>query len=110
MTPSPLRPPSLLRNPISLLGLGVTILSTGFGLPMMFLDMIRRHSSPYIAVLIYLVLPFVAIGGVALLVLGVVAGSMNWIIFAALVGISFLRRHKRLCRGRRSLGRTDLLQ
>ena len=45
---------------------------TAFGLPMMFVDMFSRRTHPYLAVLIYLVLPFVAAGGVVLIVLGVV--------------------------------------
>ena len=63
--------PSLLRNPLSLFGLAVTVTATAFGLPMMFLDMFSRRTHPYLAVLIYLVLPFVAAGGVGLAVVGV---------------------------------------
>ncbi len=69
--PTPSKPPSLLRNPVSLLGGLIALIATAFGLPMMLLDLFQRHSSPYIAVLIYLVLPFVAIGGIALALLGV---------------------------------------
>jgi len=62
---------SLLRNPLSLFGLAVTVTATAFGLPMMFVDMFSRRTHPYVAVLIYLVLPFVAAGGVGLTVVGV---------------------------------------
>ena len=65
------KPPSLLRNPLSLLGIVIAVVSTGFGLPMMFIDMFNRHTDPYLATLIYLVLPFVATGGVGLVVLGI---------------------------------------
>jgi len=68
--PSP-KPPSLLRNPVSLLGVAVASVSTAFGLPMMFIDMFSRRAHPYLAVLIYLVLPFVASGGVALILVGI---------------------------------------
>jgi len=66
----PTKPPSLLRNPLSALGIAVASVSTAFGLPMMFVDMFSRQTHPYLAVLIYLVLPFVAAGGVALIALG----------------------------------------
>ena len=64
------RPPSLLRNPISLLGMLIGAASTAFGLPMMVIDMFSRQTHAYLAVIIYLVLPFVAGGGVALILLG----------------------------------------
>ncbi len=64
------KPPSLLRNPLSFFGLAVAITSTAFGLPMMFVDMFSRRTHPYLAVLVYLVLPFVAAGGVGLVLLG----------------------------------------
>ncbi|MBI2495360.1 MAG: NapC/NirT family cytochrome c [Candidatus Omnitrophica bacterium] len=66
------KPSSLLRNPVSLLGIAVAGVSTAFGLPMMFLDMFSRRTHPYLGVLVYLVLPFVASGGVMLIVLGVI--------------------------------------
>jgi hypothetical protein len=66
------RPASLLRNPISLLGILVAAASTAFGLPMMILDIIRPHTSAYVAVLIYLVLPLAAMAGVALMLAGMV--------------------------------------
>jgi hypothetical protein len=66
------RPPSLLRNPLSLFGVVVSIAATAFGLPMMFVDMLSKRSHPYLGVMVYLVLPFVAIGGVALILLGLV--------------------------------------
>ncbi|MBI3997009.1 MAG: NapC/NirT family cytochrome c [Candidatus Omnitrophica bacterium] len=62
--------PSLLRNPVSFVGIVVAAMSTAFGLPLMFLDMVSRRTHPYLAVLIYLVLPFVATGGVGLIVFG----------------------------------------
>ncbi len=68
--PSP-KPPSLLRNPISFLGVVIASVSTAFGLPMMFIDMFSRRAHPYLAVVIYLVLPFVAAGGITLMILGV---------------------------------------
>ncbi len=64
------KPLPLWQNPISLLGLILTLLATAFGLPMMIIDIFSRHTQPYLAVLIYLVLPFVAMGGVAVLLLG----------------------------------------
>ena len=67
----PRKPPSLLRNPISLLGAVIASVSTAFGLPLMILDLFSKRTHPYVGVLIYLVLPFVAVGGVALIVLGI---------------------------------------
>lgn len=64
------KPPSLLRNPISLLGVVVAATSTAFGLPMMFMDMLSHRTHPYVGVAVYLVLPFAAIGGVMFMVLG----------------------------------------
>jgi len=61
----------LLRNPISLLGTVVASVSTAFGLPLMFVDMFSRRANAYVGVLVYLVLPFVAAGGVALVLLGI---------------------------------------
>ena len=66
----PPTPPALWRNPLSLFGGFVTIAATAFGLPMMFLDIFTRHSDPYTAILIYLILPGVAVGGVVLVALG----------------------------------------
>jgi hypothetical protein len=65
------KPPSLLRNPISWLGIAVASVSTAFGLPLLLLDMINRRTHPYLAVVIYLVLPFVATGGIVIIILGV---------------------------------------
>ncbi|MCI0437009.1 MAG: NapC/NirT family cytochrome c, partial [Gemmatimonadetes bacterium] len=62
----------LLRNPLSLLGLGVAVIATAIGLPMLLIDVVQPHHSPYVAVLIYLMLPGVAIGGVAVALLGLV--------------------------------------
>ena len=70
MNQSSPKPPSLLRNLISLFGIVVAMTATAFGLPMMFVDMFSRHADPYVAVVIYLVLPFVAAGGVVLILLG----------------------------------------
>jgi len=72
MTSRPSPKPPVLRNPLSLFGLVVTIMSTAFGLPMMLIDWLQPHRSPYVAVLIYLTLPLVAIGGVALALVGMV--------------------------------------
>ncbi|MBI4597105.1 MAG: NapC/NirT family cytochrome c [Candidatus Omnitrophica bacterium] len=71
MMPPFRKPPSLLRNPISFIGIAITLTSTAFGLPMMLIDMFSHQAHPYLAVLIYLVLPFVAIGGAVLILLGV---------------------------------------
>lgn len=68
----PPKPPSLLRNLLSLFGIGIVLVATAIGLPMMFLDFYRPHSSPYVAIVIYLILPFAAMGGVALALLGMV--------------------------------------
>ena len=69
-TNRPPKDPSLLRNPVSLIGLTVAIISTAFGLPLMFADMVSRHTHPYVGVIVYMVLPFTGTGGVALTVLG----------------------------------------
>ena len=69
-SPDPSRPPSLLRNPLSLVGLVIAGVSTAFGLPMMLVDVFSPQTQPYLGVVIYLVLPFVAGGGAALTVLG----------------------------------------
>ena len=66
------KPPSLLRNPISLVGIVVASVSTTFGLPMMLVDLFSRHTNPYLGVLVYLVAPFTAAGGVVLIALGLV--------------------------------------
>ncbi len=65
------KPSSLLRNPLSFLGVVIAGLATAFGLPMMFVDIFSRHTAPYLGVLTYLVLPFVAVGGVVIMLLGV---------------------------------------
>src|SRR3989338_6261651 len=71
MSPAPPpKPPSLLRNPLSLAGIVVAVTSTAFGLPLMFADMLSRRTHPYLGVVVYLVLPFAAAGGVGLVVLG----------------------------------------
>ena len=62
-SPDPSRPPSLLRNPLSLVGLVIAGVSTAFGLPMMLVDVFSPQTQPYLGVVIYLVLPFVAGGG-----------------------------------------------
>ena len=64
------KPPSLLRNPVSGFGIAVAMTATAFGLPMMFLDMFSRRTHPYLAVVVYLILPFVAAGGVLLILFG----------------------------------------
>lgn len=71
---------SLLRNPLSIVGLAIASVSTAFGFPMMVIDMFSRHTQPYLAVVIYLVLPFVAGGGMVL----------------ALAGMQLERRRRRL--------------
>ena len=64
MSPAPPpKPPSLLRNSLSLLGIVVAVTSTAFGLPLMFADMLSRRTHPYLGVVVYLVLPFAAAGG-----------------------------------------------
>ncbi len=65
------KPPSALRNPISFLGIFIALLATAFGLPLMFMDLFSRQTPPYLGVVIYLVLPFVAAGGVFVTLLGV---------------------------------------
>jgi len=64
------RPPSLLRNPLSLFGIAVAVLSTAFGLPLMFLDMFSRQANPYLGAVIYLILPLAATAGAGLAILG----------------------------------------
>lgn len=63
--------PSLLRNLLSLFGIAVTVVSTAFGLPMMLVDLFNHRTHPYLAVVVYLILPFAAIGGVILILIGV---------------------------------------
>jgi hypothetical protein len=65
------KPPSLLRNPVSLLGLAIVSVTTAFGVPMMVADMFSRHTHPYLGVLLYMVLPSLGSGGVMLILLGV---------------------------------------
>lgn len=57
--------PGLWRNPISFLGLGIAVLSTVVGLPLLFLDMASPHTNPYLGSVIYLILPVAAAAGVA---------------------------------------------
>ncbi len=68
---SPPKPPGLLRNPLSILGVMVAATATAFGLPMMFVDLFSKRTHPYLGVVVYLVLPFVAMGGAAFILLGV---------------------------------------
>ena len=65
------KPPSLLRNPISLFGAAVAITGTAFGLPLMVVDMFSRHTHPYLGVLIYMILPAVGTSGIAVMILGI---------------------------------------
>lgn len=65
------KPPSLLRNPLSAFGIIIALVSTAFGLPLMFMDLFSRQTQPYLGVVIYLVLPFVSAGGVIITLLGV---------------------------------------
>jgi nitrate/TMAO reductase-like tetraheme cytochrome c subunit len=67
---APLKKPALWQNPLSLLGLLLGLGATAFGLPMMALDIFQRHTDTYLAVVIYLVLPFVGVGGLAIVLLG----------------------------------------
>ncbi len=64
------RPPSLLRNLLSLIGMVIAVTSTVLGLPLMFVDMFSRHTPAYLSVVVYLVLPFVAAGGILCILLG----------------------------------------
>lgn len=68
--PLPSRRSSLLRNPLSWIGLLIFGVSTAFGLPLMCFDMLQRHSNPYVAVVIYLVLPGTATFGVVVIFAG----------------------------------------
>ncbi|MBI2885149.1 MAG: NapC/NirT family cytochrome c [Candidatus Omnitrophica bacterium] len=68
--PAAPRPPSLLRNPISLAGGAVAVISTAVGLPLMAADLFSHRTNPYLGILIYLTLPMVAMAGVGVLVLG----------------------------------------
>ena len=70
MGPPSSKSSSVLRNVVSLLGMAVAATSTAVGLPMMFLDMLSHRTHPYLGVLIYMVLPCVAAGGVALILAG----------------------------------------
>jgi hypothetical protein len=72
-TPPPAQPPrrpSLFRNPISPIGAAIAVVATGFGLPLMVVDMFSRHTHPYMGVLIYMVLPGAGTGGIALMIAG----------------------------------------
>ncbi|MFA6316001.1 MAG: NapC/NirT family cytochrome c [Elusimicrobiota bacterium] len=57
---------SLLRNPVSYLGLVVACVSAGIGIPMMLLDMLAGSGNAYMGMMIYLVLPGTGVGGVIL--------------------------------------------
>jgi len=70
MTPPASKPPPLWRNPLSLFGAFIAAVATAFGLPMMCIDMFQRHTDPYLATVIYMVLPLVAIGGTGILLCG----------------------------------------
>ena len=70
MKPSLKKPPALWQNPLSLFGALIALLATAFGLPMMIFDFFSPHTQAYLAVLIYLVLPFVAMGGVGIVLIG----------------------------------------
>ncbi|MBI5622360.1 MAG: NapC/NirT family cytochrome c [Elusimicrobia bacterium] len=61
---------SLLRNPVSYLGLSVTVLSAGLGIPLMLLDMLSASGNAYLGMMIYMVLPGTGVGGAALAGMG----------------------------------------
>src|SRR3990172_4926257 len=65
MTP---KGPSLFRNPLSLLGLGICALSLPPGLFLLLADFFSTKTRPYVGILTYLVIPaFIAFGlGLAL--------------------------------------------
>jgi len=67
---TPSRSSSLLRNPLSFFGMVVAIVSTAVGLPLMLLDLLSPQTHPYLGVVLYLMLPFVAAGGIVLVLLG----------------------------------------
>ncbi len=69
--PEPLgKSPSLFRNPLSLFGLGVTVVCTAVGLPLLFFDIFTTHTNPYAGIFIYGILPGLAGLGVAMSFLG----------------------------------------
>ena len=63
----------LWHNPVSLIGIAVALLSTVFGLPLLLLDAFNRRTHPYLAVIIYLILPLIAMMGTAMAL-----GGMWW--------------------------------
>ncbi|MBI2870647.1 MAG: NapC/NirT family cytochrome c [Candidatus Omnitrophica bacterium] len=70
MDKRPLRPVGLIRNPVSLFGIGIACLNTAVGLPLMVTDFFSRHTNAYLGVVIYLVCPMGATAGVILILLG----------------------------------------
>ncbi|MCB4757524.1 MAG: NapC/NirT family cytochrome c [Elusimicrobia bacterium] len=72
MTDSALpRPPRLIQNPLSILGLFIAAVATIIGLPMMFMDIFAPHSNPYAGIIIYFILPLLAGFGFLLAIAGV---------------------------------------
>jgi len=62
--------PRLLRNPISMAGVALAIVSLGNILLFVLIDLIAAHPSPYIGILAYLVAPGFLICGLLLIVIG----------------------------------------
>ena len=63
--------PSLLRNFVSMAGVGVMAVSTAIGLPMMLIDLFAREINPYAGIFTYMILPAAAAAGLALTLAGV---------------------------------------
>jgi NapC/NirT cytochrome c family, N-terminal region len=66
------RPPSLIQNWVSMVGLVVVVASLFAFLLLMAIDLSRGFGNPYLGILTYLVAPGFLIGGLALVVIGVI--------------------------------------
>ena len=60
-----------MRNPISLIGLAVTVVAFGNFLFLFFIDLTSQRSSPYVGILAYMVVPGFLVAGLFLIVFGV---------------------------------------
>ncbi len=61
---------SLMRNPISIIGLAVSVVALGNILFLFFIDMTSPHPSPYVGILAYMIAPAFLVLGLALVIFG----------------------------------------